>query len=58
MRKINENDFDSYTIVGHGWTLTVVALNKAVREWNNLNGAGYTMYGNKPDGTRAIIETK
>lgn len=56
MRKINENDFVDYTIVGNGWSLTVNTFNKALREWNNLQSG--TLYGNKPDGTRAIIDEK
>ena len=58
MRKINENDYVDFTIAGNGWTLTVSTFNKALREWNNIAGSGCTLYGNRPDGTRAIIDSK
>lgn len=56
MRKINENDYVNFTITGNGWTLTVSTLNKALREWNNLTSG--MLYGNRPNGTRAIIDSK
>ena len=56
MRKINENDFASFTIKGNGWSLTVNAFHKALREWNNLKAG--ELIGNRPDGTRVIIDTK
>ena len=58
MRKINENDYVDFTIAGNGWTLTVSPFNKALREWNNIAGSGCTLYGNRPNGTRAIIDSK
>lgn len=58
MRKINENDYVNFTIAANGWTLTVFTFNNALREWNNIAGSGCTLYGNKPDGTRAIIDSK
>ena len=57
MRKINENDYVSYTIAGNGWSLTVSTLKNAMREWNNIGGSG-TFYGNKSNGTRAILASK
>lgn len=57
MRKINENDYVNFTIAGNGWTLTVSTFNKALREWNNA-GKGCILYGNKPSGNRAIIDSK
>ena len=56
MRKINENDFVDYTIAGNGWTYTVENLNKAMAEWKDI--AAGTLYGTKPDGTRAILDSK
>ena len=56
MRKINENDYVNFTISGNGWNLTVSTFNKALREYNNLTSG--TLYGNKPNGTRAIIDSK
>ena len=56
MRKINENEFASFTISGNGWNLTVSTFQKALREWNNLTAG--TLFGNRPNGTRAIIDTK
>lgn len=58
MRKINENDYVDFTIAGNGWTLTVSTFKNALREWNNIDGSGRTLYGNRPNGTRAIIDSK
>lgn len=58
MRKINENDYVDFTIAANGWTLTVSTFKNALREWNNIAGSGCTLYGNRPDGTRAIIDSK
>ena len=58
MRKINEKDYLDFTIAGNGWTLTVSTFNKVLREWNNIAGSGCTLYGNKPNGTRTIIDSK
>lgn len=56
MRKINENDYVSYTIVGFGWSFTVNTWQKAKAEWHNMKFG--TLYGNKADGTQAIIDNK
>lgn len=58
MRKINENDYVDFTIAANGWTLTVSIFKNALREWNNIAGSGCTLYGNRPNGTRAIIDSK
>lgn len=58
MRKIYENDYLSFTVAGPGWSLTVSTLKKAMDEWKNIDRSGCTLYGNKPDGTRAIIDSK
>ena len=55
MRKINEKDYVSFTI-SKGWNLTVNEWKTALKEWNNLTSG--TLYGNKHDGTRAIIDSK
>ena len=55
MRKINEKDYVSFTI-SKGWNLTVNEWKTALKEWNNINSG--TLYGNKPDGTRSIIDFK
>lgn len=55
MRKINEKDYVSFTI-SNGWNLTVYKWKTALEEWNKLTSG--TLYGNKPDGTRAIIDSK
>lgn len=54
MRKINEKDYVSFTISGNGWNVTVNEWKTALREWNNVKAG--TLYGNKPDGSRAIID--
>ena len=56
MRKINENDYVNFTIAGNGWTVTVQKWDKARAEWANMNFG--TLYGNRHDGTRAIIDSK
>ena len=58
MRKINENDYVDFTITGPGWSVTFSNFGKAVGEWTDITREGYTLYGNKPDGTRAIIDSK
>jgi hypothetical protein len=58
MRKINENDYVDFTIVAPGWSLTVSTFKKALGEWANIRLSGCTLYGNKPNGTRAIIDSK
>lgn len=57
MRKINENDYVSYTIAGNGWSLTVSTFKNAMREWNGIVTPGSFLYGNKKDGTRAILDS-
>lgn len=56
MRKINENDFVDYTISGNGWNCTFPTLTKAMGQWKDITAG--TLYGNKPDGSRAILDTK
>lgn len=58
MRKINENDYVDFTITGPGWSLTVANFKNAVGEWKDITRTGCTFYGNKPDGMRAIIDSK
>jgi len=55
MRKIDEKEFVSYT-VSNGWSLTVFTLKDALKHFNDLSAG--TLYGNKPDGTRAILDSK
>lgn len=57
MRKIDEKMFVSYTISKPGITLTMHNLKAVLMEWKNF-GSGSTLYGNKPDGTKAILDTK
>jgi len=57
MRKINENDYVDFTIAGPFLSVTVSTFKKALGEWKNITRAGFTLYGNKPDGTRAIIDS-
>ena len=56
MRKINEKDFVDYTIAGAGWSLTVSSFKNALKQWNDVPAG--TLYGNKPNGDKAIIDTK
>ena len=56
MRKINENDFVSYTIVGNGWSFNTATLTKALKQWDEISRG--TLYGNKPNGDRAVIDSR
>ena len=56
MRKINEKNYASFTIVSNGWQFTVYSWQKAKAEWHNMKYGA--LYGNKPDGTRVIIDCK
>lgn len=57
MRKINEKDFLSFTVETRSFKLTVHKVADAVRYFNDWNGSA-TIYGNKPDGGRAILDSK
>ena len=56
MRKINEDDFVSYTIAGNGWNVTVPTFKKALKQWDEIPHG--TLYGNKPNGDRAVIDSR
>ena len=56
MRPIDETLFVDYTIAGNGWTYTVSSLQKAVADFKEMETG--ILYGNKPDGTRAILDSK
>lgn len=58
MKRVNEKHYSDYTIVAPGWTLTLSNFKNVLTEWTRLDRAGCTLYGNKPDGTRAILDTK
>ena len=55
MRQINENDYISFTI-SSGWNLTVYDFKTAKREFDNIRSG--VLYGNKPNGERAILDSK
>ena len=57
MRKVNEDDFASYTIVRNGSQVTFFRLFDVLRIWKDY-GAGSILYGNKPDGEQAILDSK
>lgn len=56
MRKINENDYDYFIIAASWGNVTLHSLKSALKEWNNTKNG--TFYGIKPDGRRAILDTK
>lgn len=56
MRKINENDFVDYTIIWNNNTFTVSKLSDALKKWKDF--AHGTLYGNKPNGQRAVIDSR
>lgn len=56
MRHIKESEFSNFTIVGHGWSATLGSLADALKHYKLMPKA--TLYGNKPDGTQAIIDMK
>lgn len=55
--KVNENEFQNYTIVAIGWSYTLNRYSDAWREFNNLVCSA-TLYGNRPDGTQAILANR
>ena len=55
MRKIKESDYVSFT-VSNGWNLTVYTFNEALKQYNAIPHG--TLYGNKPNGDKAIIDSK
>lgn len=55
MRRINEKDFVSFTI-SCSFNVTFFKLETAMKEWVQIQHG--TLYGNKPDGTRAILDSK
>ena len=55
MKKINEADFVSFTIE-KGWSLTMFSIGAAVREFAQLSHGN--LYGNKPDGSRELLDSK
>ena len=57
MRKINEKDYKDFTIAGKGWQITLSGFFNIWCQWKDC-GPGCTLYGNKPDGSRAIIDSK
>jgi len=52
---IDKKQFVSYTIVA-GWSLTMFDFDRINKEWAGI--AHGTLYGNKHDGTQAIIDSK
>lgn len=56
MRKVNEENYESFSIVGNGWQFKVYSWQKAKAEWHNMKYG--TLYGNKPDGSKVIIDSK
>lgn len=58
MKQINEKEFISYTIriERNGCNLTLFSLQNALREYNDIGGA--TLFGNRANGTRAILDSK
>lgn len=58
MRKINETDYVSFTIniARNGVNITLNTFKSALREYGNITAG--TLYGNKADGSRAIIDSK
>lgn len=58
MKKVNTQEFVSYTITGPGWSVLIHDFNNAKREWNNINKAGCNFIGNRRNGSTAILDTK
>ena len=56
MRHIDETQFASYT-VDCGFTVTFILLKEAIKLFNDREGR-CILYGNKPDGTQAILDQK
>ena len=56
MKHIDETKFENYT-VECGFTITYNSLKEAIKLFNDREGR-CVLYGNKPDGTRAILDQK
>lgn len=58
MRKINENDYVSFTIhiTRNGCNITLYRFKDALKEYDTIGSA--ILYGNKPNGERAILDSK
>lgn len=57
MKKFNPTQFESYTIAGNGWNYNIDNKDNALKEWKKIQTSA-TLYGNRPNGTRAILDTK
>ena len=57
MRHIDETQFLSYTVDCGSFSATLYGLVQAVKIFNEREGR-CIIYGNKPDGTRAILDQK
>ena len=56
MRKIDETKYQSFCISFNGCNVTLFSLKRAINQYKDIEHA--TLYGNKPDGTRAILDQK
>ena len=56
-KQINPDDFQSYRIVGNGWTLTVYTLREALWQFNDLHTVGQ-LIGTRHDGRETILKIK
>ena len=58
MRKIDEKDYCSYTIHidSNGCNVTLNSLSGALKEWAHIKSG--ILYGNKPNGDKAIIDSR
>ena len=56
MRKINPDDYVGYQIVGRGWSCNITSFAEAKKIWADMDFG--TLYGNKPNGNQAILDTK
>ena len=57
MKKFDPTQFESYTIAGNGWNYNIDNKDIALKEWKTIQVSA-TLYGNRPNGTRAILDTK
>lgn len=56
-KQINPDDFQSYRIVGIGWTLTVYNLIEALSQFRDLHTVGQ-LIGTRHDGRETILRSK
>ena len=56
-KQINPDDFQSYRIVGNGWSLTVYTLRESLWQFDTMQ-AGGQLIGIRHNGRETILKSK